>query len=73
MTLAFLLAFLLSGEMLLLLLPFIRLGLMTPPELWCILLSMVSPNRPQSEYGRDAGVVVVEREGRLGVGGLCVV
>jgi len=41
-TLAFLLAFLLSGEMLFMLeaLPFIRLGLMTPPEL-CILLSMV--------------------------------
>ena len=51
MTLAFLLAFLLSGEMLWFVLPFIRLGLMTPPEV-CILLSMVETDSPQTRRGR---------------------
>lgn len=79
MTLAFLLlTFLLSGEMLLLLLPFIILGLMTPPELLRILLSMARLNHSQSEDGMGAGVVVVvvEREKEVEircVGGLCVV
>src|SRR5271170_277704 len=54
-TLAFLLTFLLSGEILLLLLPFIILGLMTPPELLRILLSMARLNHPQSEDGEGRG------------------
>lgn len=62
--------------MLLLLLPFIILGLMTPPELLRILLSMATLNHSQGEDGMGAGVVVVEREKEVEircVGGLCVV